>query len=203
MEGVKNNQLGWHEVCSECNYVKHEMSSHIWTDGCPGCASPCFVPYYKPANKWGPVAGEMRHDNAGCFSANILVGFEEEAYISPLTNELGMDAEESGGIVAWAMELYDRGIITKKDLGGIDLKWGSVEATCELLKKIAYRQDLGSILADGYKYAIPKLGKEAGNMAFQVHSCGCATYDLRGLPEWGALSYASSHTGARMGTGSP
>ncbi|MDQ1278792.1 MAG: hypothetical protein QG670_52 [Thermoproteota archaeon] len=43
--------------------------------------------------------------------------------------------------------------------------------------------------------------KEAGGMAFQVHSCGCATYDLRGLPEWGALSYASSHTGARMGTG--
>ncbi|MDQ1278793.1 MAG: aldehyde:ferredoxin oxidoreductase [Thermoproteota archaeon] len=91
----------------------------------------------------------MRHDNAGCFSANILVGFEEEAYISPLTNELGMDAEESGGIVAWGIELYDRGIITKKDLGGIDLKWGSVEATCELLKKIAYRQDFDSILADG------------------------------------------------------
>jgi aldehyde:ferredoxin oxidoreductase len=201
MEGVKNNQMGWHEVCMESNYVKHEMSSHIWTDGCPGCASPCFVPYFKPASKYDPVVGEMRHDNAGCFSANILVGFEEEAYITPLNNELGIDAEEAGGIVAWAMELYDRGIITKEDLGGIDLKWGNVEATCALLKKIAYRENLGNVLADGYRLAIPRIDKNAENMAFQVHGCGCATYDLRGLPEWGALSYASSHTGARMGTG--
>lgn len=201
MEGVKNNQLGWDEICSDCNYVKHELSSHVWTDGCPGCASPCFVPYFKADSKWGPVAGEFRHDNAGCFSANVLVGFEEQAHISPLTNELGIDAEEAGGQVAWAMELYEKGIITKKDLGGIDLRWGNTEAICELLKKIAYRQDIGDTLADGYRFSIPKLGKDAGKMAFQVHNCGCGTYDLRGVPEWGALSYASSHNGARMGTG--
>ncbi len=199
-EGVKNNQLGWHEVCMKSNYLEHEMKYHMWTDGCPGCATACFVPYFNPGSKWGPVAGEFRHDNAGCFNANILVGYEEMAYITSLDEELGIDGEEVGGIVAWAMELYDRGIITKEELGGIDLTWGNVEATCALLKKIAYREDLGDVLADGYRFAIPRIGKGCEKYAWQVHGCSCATYDLRGLPAT-ALAYASSHTGARMGIG--
>lgn len=199
-EGIKNNQLGWHDICNQSNYLKHEMKYHIWTDGCPGCATACFVPYFNPNSKWGPVVGEFRHDNAGCFNANILVGYEDMTYIVPLLEELGMDGEEVGGLIAWTMELYDRGIITQQDLGGIDLSWGNVEATCALLKKIAYRKDLGAILADGYKYAIPHIGQNCEQYAWQVHGCSCATYDLRGLPDH-ALSYASSHTGARMGTG--
>lgn len=199
-EGVKNNQLGWHEVCLKSNHLEHEMKYHVWTDGCPGCATACFVPYFKPDGKYGPVSGEMRHDNAGCFNANILVGYEEMAYITPLVEELGMDGEEVGGIVAWTMELYERGLISKEELGGIDLQWGSVEATCALLKKIAYREDLGDVLADGYRFAIPRIGKGCEKYAWQVHGCSCATYDLRGLPDH-ALTYASSHTGARMGLG--
>ena len=144
-EGIKNNQLGWHDVCLKSNHLEHEMKYHIWTDGCPGCATSCFVPYFKPNGKRGSVAGEFRHDNSGCFNANILVGYEEMTYIEPLVEELGMDGEEVGGIVAWAMELYERGIITKEDLGGIDLTWGNMEATCALLKKIAYREDLSLI----------------------------------------------------------
>jgi aldehyde:ferredoxin oxidoreductase len=120
--------------------------------------------------------------------------------IEPLLEELGLDGEEVGGIVAWAMELYDKGIITKDDLGGIDLKWGDADATCELLKKIAYREDLGNTLANGYKRAIPVIGKGCEKYAWHVHGCSCATYDLRGIPSQ-ALLYASNHTGARMGTG--
>jgi aldehyde:ferredoxin oxidoreductase len=199
-EGIKNNQLGWHDVCLKSNYVEHEMKYHVWTDGCPGCATACFVPYFVPDGNRGPVVGEFRHDNTGCFNANILVGYEDMTYIEPLVEELGMDGEEVGGIVAWAMELYERGILSKEDLDGIDLKWGDVDATCSLLKKIAYRKGIGDVLADGYRFAIPRIGQECEQYAWQVHGCSCATYDLRGLPDQ-ALSYASSHTGARMGTG--
>ncbi len=199
-EGIKNNQLGWHEICLKSNYLEHEMKYHVWTDGCPGCATACFVPYFVPDGKNGPVVGEFRHDNTGCFNANILVGYEDMIYIEPLVEELGMDGEEVGGIVAWAMELYERGILSKEDLGGIDLKWGDVDATCSLLKMIAYRKGFGDVLADGYRFAIPRIGKGCEQYAWQVHGCSCATYDMRGLPDH-ALSYASSHTGARMGTG--
>ena len=199
-EGVKNNNLGWHDVCEESNAYKHELEYYLWTDGCPGCANPCFVPYFNSTPPYGPVAGEFRHDNTGCFNANILMGYQEMSYVTTLLDELGMDGEETGGIVAWAMELYERGIITREELGGIDLRWGSVEATDRLLRKIAYREDLGDVLADGYKYAIPAIGKGCEKYAWHVHWCSCATYDMRRLPDH-AISYATSHNGARMGTG--
>lgn len=199
-EGVKNNNLGWHEVCEGSNAYKHELEYYLWTEGCPGCANPCFVPFFNPTPPYGPVAGEFRHDNTGCFNANVLVSYQEMSYITTLLDELGMDGEELGGIVAWAMELYERGIITQQELGGIDLKWGSVEAIDKLLRKITYRQDLGNILADGYKFAIPAIGKGCEKYAWHVHWCSCATYDMRRLPDHG-IDYACGHNGARMGTG--
>jgi aldehyde:ferredoxin oxidoreductase len=199
-DGVKNNNLGWHEVCGNSNAYKHELEYYLWTDGCPGCANPCFVPFYNPTPPNGPVAGEFRHDNTGCFNANVLLSYEEMTYLTVLLDELGMDGEEAGGIVAWVMELYERGLVTKEELGGIDLKWGSVEAVDRLLRKIAHRQDLGNILAYGYKFAIPAIGKGCEKYAWQVHWCSCATYDLRRMPDH-AVDYVCSHNGARMGTG--
>ncbi len=198
--GVKNNNLGWHPICDESNWVKHELEYYLWTDGCPGCARPCFVPYFNATSPNGPVAGEFRHDNAGCFTANVLLRYEDMTHLTTLLDELGMDGEETGGIIAWAMDLYEHGIITKEQLGGIDLQWGSADAVEKLLRKIAYRQDLGNILADGYKFAMPAIGKGCEHYAWHVHWCSCATYDMRFLPDH-AIEYAASHNGARMGSG--
>lgn len=199
-EGVKNNNLGWHEVCDRSNAFKHELAYYLWTEGCPGCANPCFVPFYKSEPPLGPVSGEFRHDNTGCFNANVLLSYEEMTYITTLLDELGFDGEEVGGLVAWIMDLYEREIITKDELGGIDLKWGSIEGIDKLLRDIAYRRGFGDTLADGYKYAIPKIGKGCEKYAWQVHWCSCATYDLRG-PGSRVMEYATSHCGARMGAG--
>ncbi len=165
------------------------------------------MPFFRNTPR-GAFGGEFRHDNTGGFNANIMVGFEEMTEISALIDDLGMDGEELGGLVAWAMDLYERGIITKSDLGGIDLKWGSVEATCELLKKIAYKEGrVPALLAEGYRRAYPLLGKEAEQLAFEVHGCSCPTYDIRNQSLWlkgeslGGLAFATSHTGARMGNG--
>jgi aldehyde:ferredoxin oxidoreductase len=200
-EGIKNNHLSYHEIAEKCNYVDHHLKYYIWTDGCPGCAAACFVPYFKN-NKRGAFAGEFRHDNVGGFNANIMVGYEEMTEISPLEDELGMDGEELGGIVAWAMDLYERGIITKADLGGIDLQWGNAEATCELLKKIAYKEDRApAALAEGFRRAYEVFGDESKWYAFEVHGCAAPTYDLRNKHVGYGLNYATSHNGARMGLG--
>jgi aldehyde:ferredoxin oxidoreductase len=206
-EGIKNNHIGYDKVVEESDVHAHQLKYHIWTVGCPGCANACKVPFFKHSPR-GTFGGEFRHDNTGGFNANIMVGYEEMTEISSLTDELGIDAEEVGGIVAWAMDLYEHGIITKNDLGGIDLKWGSVEATCELLKKIAYKEDrVPAALAEGYRRAYPLLGKEAEYLGFEVHGCSGPTYDVRNQdPKFkgegiGGLAYATSHNGARMGSG--
>ena len=138
----------------------------------------------------------------GGLDANIMLGYEEMTEISSLEDELGMDGEELGGIVAWAMDLYEHGIITKEDLGGIDLQWGNVEATCELLKKIAYKEGRApAALAEGFRRAYEVFGEESKWYAFEVHGCAAPTYDVRNKHSGWGLLFGTSHNGARMGSG--
>ncbi len=200
-EGIKNNHLGYHEIVEKSNYLEHYLKYYAWTDGCPGCAASCFVPFFKNSQR-GAFGGEFRHDNTGGFNANIMVGYEEMTEISSLIDELGMDGEELGGLVAWAMDLYEHGIITKEDLGGIDLQWGSVEATCELLKKIAYKEGRApAALAEGFRRAYEVFGEESKWYAFEVHGCAAPTYDVRNKHVGHGLTYGTSHNGARKGSG--
>ncbi len=200
-EGIKNNHFGYHEIVEKSNYLEHHLKYYAWTDGCPGCAAACFVPFFKNSER-GAFGGEFRHDNVGGFNANIMVGYEEMTEISALEDELGMDGEELGGLVAWAMDLYEHGIITKEDLGGIDLQWGSVEAVCELLKKIAYKEGrVPAALAEGFRRAYEVFGEESKWYAFEVHGCAAPTYDVRNKHAGWGLLYGTSHNGARMGFG--
>ncbi len=200
-EGIKNNHMGYHEVVEKSSNLEHYLKYYAWTDGCPGCAAACFVPFFKNSER-GTFAGEFRHDNTGGFNANIMVGYEEMTEISSLIDELGMDGEELGGIVAWAMDLYDNGIITQDDLDGIDLQWGSVEATCELLKKMAYKEGRApAALAEGFRRAYEVFGEESKWYAFEVHGCAAPTYDVRNKGGGRGLDYVTSHNGARMGAG--
>jgi aldehyde:ferredoxin oxidoreductase len=119
-----------------------------------------------------------------------------------LVDELGMDSEELGGLVAWAMDLYEHGIISQEDLGGIDLQWGSLEATCELIKKIAYKEGRApAALAEGFRRAYEVFGEKAKWYAFEVHGCAAATYDVRNKVAGLGLFYGTSHNGARVGFG--
>ena len=138
----------------------------------------------------------------GGFSANILVGYEDVAEFNGLVDEMGIDSEELGGLVAWAKDLYEHGILSKSDLGGIDLKWGSVEVTCELIKKIAYREGKApSALDDGFRCACEVFGEESKWYAYEVHGCGCPSSEIRNRKELTALRHSTSHNGARVGDG--
>ncbi|MFC2068664.1 aldehyde ferredoxin oxidoreductase N-terminal domain-containing protein [Chloroflexota bacterium] len=200
-EGIKNNHLGYHKIIEKSNYLEHYLKYNTWVDGCPGCASACFVPFFKN-NERGAFGGEIRHDNTGGFNANIMVGFEEMTEVSSLLDEVGMDGEELGGLVAWAMDLYEDGIITKEDLGGIDLQWGNVEGTCQLIKSIAYKEGRApAALAEGFRRAYEVFGEESKWYAFEVHGCAAPTYDVRNKHVGYGLPMATSHNGARLGYG--
>jgi len=200
-EGIKNNHLSWDPVVERSNALVHNLKYYAWTDGCPGCAAACFVPFFKNGPT-GAYGGEFRHDNTGNFNANIMVGYEEMTEISSWIDELGFDGEESGGLVAWAIDLYEAGIITKADLGGPELKWGSVESCNALLKKIAYREGkAANALADGYYRAFDVFGEKSKWYAWQFHGCSGGTYDPRNKSRGRGLEYGTSHNGARMGAG--
>lgn len=200
-EGIKNSHLSWDPIVEKSNALVHNLKYYEWTDGCPGCAAACFVPFFKNGPT-GAFAGEFRHDNTGNLNANVMLGYEEMTEISSYIDEMGVDGEEVGGIVAWAIDLYENGIITKEDTGGYEFKWGDIPTVNRILNMIAYREGkVGDALADGYRRAYEVFGEESIWYAFEFHGCSGATYDPRNKDAGRGLEYGTSHNGARMGAG--
>jgi aldehyde:ferredoxin oxidoreductase len=101
--------------------------------------------------------------------------------LANLTDRLGMGVNESGWIMGFAMECYEKGLLTKADTDGLELRWGAVEAAAELLRKIAHREGFGRLFADGVQAAARTMGGEALNIAvYTLKSNVPRTHDHRG-----------------------
>lgn len=133
----------------------------------------------------GFVGEEPEYEDFSNLGSNI--GISDPGAVVWLTDyvdRLGLDGNWAGTIVGWAMEAYEREILTKEDLRGLELNWGDEKAAAELLRRIAYREGIGDILALGLKKGPEKIGgKEA--LDFSVHFKGETqhAHDARAL--WG------------------
>jgi aldehyde:ferredoxin oxidoreductase len=107
-----------------------------------------------------------------CSFGTLLLNQDLDAifYINELLNRAGMDSISAGNTVAFAMECYENGVITKADTGGLDLTWGNAGAIIELVKMMINREGIGDTLADGVVKASERIGKNAFSHA--VHAGG-------------------------------
>jgi aldehyde:ferredoxin oxidoreductase len=106
-----------------------------------------------------------------------------------------MDVISVGGVVAFAMECFENGILTEADTGGRTLKFGDADAMVWLVEEIAHRRGIGAILSKGVKKAAEKIGKEASQYAFHIKGNELAFHDGRGKTGM-AMGFALSATGA-------
>jgi aldehyde:ferredoxin oxidoreductase len=149
----------------------------------------------------GPYAGYLSEgpEFETTYSLGSTVGVEYlPAVIAAdrLCDEWGIDTISSGVAISWAMELYEKGIITKKDTDGIDLKFGNHAAVIEMLRKISYQEgELATLLGHGTKIAAAKIGHNSADFAMQVKGLEMPAYDIRGAKAHG-LNYATAYTGA-------
>ncbi|MCF7890227.1 aldehyde ferredoxin oxidoreductase family protein [Candidatus Bipolaricaulota bacterium] len=110
-------------------------------------------------------------------------------------NDLGLDSVEAGGLIAFAVDLYDRGILSREETGGLDLEWGNYEAMKELIERIATGQDwLGKTLSKGLESAAAEIGKGAEELAYHVKGLAMTAMDPRGFKASG-LGYAIGNRG--------
>jgi len=180
-EGVKNKQLGWDPTCDLSNPLKLEQGAKLWSDACNLCHVGCKVPYMRRKPPFAPTTGEIRHDNAGGWNANVLLpGYDPQSYLSTYLDTLGLDSEDVSGVVAWMMECYEKGLMTKEDLDGIELTWGNIEAICALVKKIAFRDGIGDPLAEGLKLAPDQIQKSERKYAMTHKGVAITSYEPRG-----------------------
>jgi aldehyde:ferredoxin oxidoreductase len=112
-----------------------------------------------------------------------------------LTNYYGVDAISAGVIAGFAMDCYEKGILSQKELDGIDAHFGNHEAMIQLVEKIGKREGIGDILTDGVKVASEKIGKGSEKLAAHIKGVEVTGYDLRCL-KTAALGFAVSFRGA-------
>jgi aldehyde:ferredoxin oxidoreductase len=123
-------------------------------------SGPYAVEGHKPEYETLAAFGSM------CLNDNV----ESIIYLNHICNDYGLDTISAGGTIAYAIECYENGIITKQDTDGIALKWGAHDAIVEMTEKLAKREGFGDILADGVRVAAEKIGK--GSKKYAMHVCG-------------------------------
>ena len=193
---TRNFQMGVYEHANDIDSdaVKKIFVRRRACYGCPlGCGNLTHV-------KEGPFAGTVvegpEFETLAMAGANCYIkSLEAIAHFNLLCDKLGLDTISTGDAVAFAMECYEKGIITKEDTGGLDLSFGNVEAYVEMPKLIAFRKALGDILAEGVKRAALKLGKGSERFTAEVKGLEYPGYEPRGSIGM-ALAYATSDRGA-------
>jgi aldehyde:ferredoxin oxidoreductase len=164
--------------------------------GCNSCAMRCEHEVVIPE---GPYKGTMtRMEYETLWAMGPYCGISRLDTIikaMELANYYGMDAISAGVIVGFTMDCYENGILTKKDLDGMEANFGNSEALIQLLEKMGKREGIGDILADGVRIAAKKIGKGADKLAQHIKGLEVTGYDLRCL-KTAALGFAVSFRGA-------
>jgi|Deesub1362A_J573_1020465.scaffolds.fasta_scaffold00753_19 aldehyde:ferredoxin oxidoreductase len=187
---VKNFTSGEFDV-GKVN-VKAAEPYRISVQACAQC--PCACGHYVKINTEGLEGPE--YETTALLGPNCYVdSFPEIVNLNLLCDRLGLDTISAGNVVAWAMECFEKGIITEKDTGGINLSFGNAEGAAAILKQIAYRRGLGDVLADGVAVAAKKIGQGSERFAMHVKGLEIPAYEPRAAPSMG-LAYATADRGA-------
>ncbi len=173
----------------EAGYLKRRM-------GCNACIFSCHryceihSGLYAGAYGGGPEYETMSALGAGCGTVDV----ELVIRANELCNIYGMDTISAGSVVQWAMESFEKGVITEKDTGGLKLEWGSAEAILTLLEQVARGRGLGARLAGGVRRAAQSFGK--GSEKWAIESKGLEQSRVETRSAFGyALAFAVNPRG--------
>lgn len=154
--------------------LRHKVASK----GCYSCILPCSQ---ITKGKSGLMIEGPEYEILDLLGANIgIADFDFIIKANDRCDDLGLDSMSTGVVIGFAMECFERGILTKIDTGGIDLRFGNREAASQLIEDIAYRRGLGEVLAEGVRIAAQRIGGEAAKYAMHVKGMELPAYDPRG-----------------------
>jgi aldehyde:ferredoxin oxidoreductase len=165
--------------------------------GCAVCGTACHrytkvgEGPYKGSQNGGPEYETVASLGSGC-------GINDTAALlkaSELCNRYGLDTISTGGVIQWAMECYERGLITSEDTDGLELTWGNGDTVIQLISNIAYRHGIGSLLAEGTRRASEKVGRDSWKWAIQSKGLEQSRAETRARKGY-ALAFAVNPRGA-------
>lgn len=203
--GVRTRNFQYNQ-CEYADDIEPERLDEIATEtmgpyhmaSCYACQVHCRARYKLPS---GPYAGKFdegpEYTSLGAFGAEPdCRNAETVLTCNYLVNQYGLDNLETGSLISWAMELFERGILTKEQTGGLDLRFGNDQALVEMIHRICFRKDwLGNLLADGGIPASEAIGKNSFDYLIQVKGLSNLHSDERATPAL-ALGIATASRGS-------
>lgn len=160
---LKDGHLLAGPYLAEMGYLKAKRAQV----GCFGCPIGCHL--YNVVEK-GPYKGyAVGPEYETSFSLGFSTGVADpEAVLkaNELCNIMGLDAISTGVTISWAMESYEKGVLTKDDTDGLELRFGNAEALVKIIPMIARREGkIGALLAEGTKRAAETIGGDSWKWA--------------------------------------
>jgi aldehyde:ferredoxin oxidoreductase len=141
------------------------VACYLCPVGCEALLKAGDGDYQYAAGSFRPEYETMAMLGSNCGNSNL----EALLKANDQCNRYGLDTISTGAIVAFAMDCYDHGLLSAEESNGLELKFGNHHALVDLIDKIALRQGLGDVLADGVQRAAQKIGRGSERLAMHIH----------------------------------
>jgi aldehyde:ferredoxin oxidoreductase len=192
---TKNHWTGYWERADRLSgdeLLKYRVSR----GSCFSCMIMCKHITKVPDGRYeGAFSGGPEYESVVALGSNLLIdNIEAVIYMNQLCNLYGLDTISTGKVISYVFECYEKGLISKEELGGVEALWGSEEAAIKLIIMIVRREGIGDILAEGVRKASEVLGR-GYEYALHVKGLEVSAQDPRGHKSVG-LTWAISVRGA-------
>jgi aldehyde:ferredoxin oxidoreductase len=194
---TRNFQEGSFECAEKITGTTMTETMLVGRDTCFACPIQCkrkvqVTGRYEVDPTYGGPEYETLAALGSCCGVDDL---EAIVYANQLCNAYGLDTISTGVTIAWAMECFQRGLLTEEDIGGLALRFGDASAVVTLVEQIAHRQGFGDLLAEGCLRASQQIGQGTVKYAMQVKGQEIPMHEPRAKFAL-SLGYATSPTGA-------
>jgi aldehyde:ferredoxin oxidoreductase len=199
---TRNWQQGVFEHIEEVN--AQALTDKVFIEGvnCFACPVACGRRTEIREGKWSGNKGEgPEYETTDTFGAMCgIFDLNAITMANYRCNEFGLDTISAGVTIAFAMECFEKGILTREQADGLEIKFGDADRVVELVEKIAYRQGIGDLLAEGTRLMAEKLGYDSVHFAMNVKGLELPAYDPRAAKICG-LGYVTANRGGDHMTG--
>jgi aldehyde:ferredoxin oxidoreductase len=200
MLGTRNYETNVDDNVNEYGGIRLKEKFERKMRGCLRCPIHCTHFFYVDSGEYkgefgdGPEFGLTSLLGNKCGISNLPALLK----MNNLCNQYGIDVATLGSMVAWAMDCYQRGIISNKDTDGINLEWGDHHAVIKLIHKVAHREGFGNILAEGEKRAPEIIGKGSEKFIYHCKGLSYMIEDPRSTRLFGSSYFTSTRGGDHL-----
>ena len=156
----------WGDAIETGGPLQWESRCRVKNRGCYGCSTPCNQLGIIREGPWAGTFDIPDYDSTDLLHPNCMVTDPNGVYaLSSFLDAMGLDSISTGNTLSWVMECYEKGILSLKDLDGVELTWGNIGAMFEMVKKIVNRDGIGDLLAEGIRLASREIGQNSDQFA--------------------------------------